>query len=170
MGESLALDYELSSCSWGHVLLASTEAGVCAVLPGENPESLERGFLSRFPRAQKGKVRWSGSVCSLFEGMVPTEPVPLAFLGTPFQNRVWSALGDIPRGETRSYREVAEKLGQPAATRAVAQACAANMIAVLVPCHRVISASGALGGYRWGPERKAELLRLEKEWGLTPGR
>ena len=163
MPEPPALVYEVSSCSWGHVLWAATDAGVCAVLPGEEAKSLERDFLSRFPWAQKTNVRWSLPVGCLWEGTFPATPIPLDFLGTTFQKRVWSALCDIPRGETRSYRELARTMGQPGAARAVAQACAANMIAVLVPCHRVIAAKGALGGYRWGPERKAHLLRLEKD-------
>jgi AraC family transcriptional regulator of adaptative response/methylated-DNA-[protein]-cysteine methyltransferase len=155
---------------FGRLLVGATDRGVCAVLLGDNDGRLVRDLAAQFPRAERTRVDegdlWlAGLVRRVAEQMRrPSLPdaIPLDLRGTAFQYRVWEALASIPAGETRSYSEVARQVGKPRAVRAVASACAANRVAVVVPCHRVIRTDGSLGGYRWGLPRKAALLAEER--------
>ncbi len=153
--------------SLGLLLVAATERGLCAVLLGATVQELQEDLRSRFPAAKE--IREDLTLARELEAILRTlyEPagagaLPLDLRATAFQARVWSALRAIPRGETRTYAQVAASLGQPTATRAVARACAENPLAVVVPCHRVVGSTGALTGYRWGLERKRAILDLEK--------
>lgn len=165
-GRDARIRFAVGQCSLGHILVAGTERGICEVRLGDDPQALVDELQNRFPRAEligddecfRETVR---SVVSLVEQPAAAADLPLDLQGTAFQRRVWQALLDIPAGTTESYAEVARRIGAPSATRAVAQACASNRIAVLIPCHRVVRMDGALGGYRWGVERKRELLDRE---------
>lgn len=167
-GEGLGIRWSLVDTALGQALVAVTERGVCAVLLGEDGESLAADLQNEFPRASlhrvdagrdeflAPRVRAVAEALSQGSGSVPVELV-----GTAFQRRVWEALMRIPAGETRSYAELAAALGMPRGARAVARACAGNRVAVLVPCHRIIRGDGSLGGYRWGLPRKQALLEAE---------
>ena len=149
--------------------MAATERGLCAVTLGDDAGTLEAALRREYPAAmverRDGELRgWAGAVVARIAGD-EAERLPLDVRGTAFQSRVWEALQRIPRGATRSYAEIARDLGQPSAARAVARACATNRLAVVIPCHRVVREDGGLGGYRWGVERKRELLRAEKAEG-----
>lgn len=151
----------------GSVLVAASSHGICFVALGDDQRSLERQLQATFPEAAPAETlapfaEWAAEIVRLLAGAAPTMELPLDPLGTPFQRLVWAELRRIPRGATRSYREIAERIGRPTAARAVAQACARNPIAVVVPCHRVVRDSGELGGYRWGVERKQALLDSER--------
>jgi AraC family transcriptional regulator, regulatory protein of adaptative response / methylated-DNA-[protein]-cysteine methyltransferase len=150
----------------GHVLVAATDRGLCSVTLGEDPEALEAGLRREYPAATVERCdeelrAWAGAVVARLAGD-QAERLPLDVRGTAFQWRVWEALQRIPRGVTRSYAEIARELGQPSAARAVAGACARNRLALVIPCHRVVREDGGLGGYRWGIERKRELLDRER--------
>lgn len=154
----------LSDLGW--MLLGATDRGICWLTFGSEPGAMLEELRAAFPRAYLHNAE--GRLYSWFEAvrdfiLLPREALalPVDIQGTAFQSRVWRALRDIPLGETRSYREVAARLGQPAAVRAVASACARNHVALLVPCHRVVGADGALAGYRWGVDRKRTLLERE---------
>ena len=158
------LRFAIGASSLGLVLVARTEAGVCAVLLGDSAEQLTRDLQRRFPRARL--LHGDGEplvarVVRLVEDPRPAHDLPLDLRGTAFQRRVWRALARIPAGRTASYADVARRIGAPAAARAVAQACGANALAVVIPCHRVVRADGALSGYRWGAQRKRALLERE---------
>ena len=161
-----AVRYILDRCALGRCLVAESERGVCAVLLGDNDTALEAELVQQFPHAERAGAddAFAGRVAqvirSLDDRRVPLS-LPLDIRGTAFQQRVWQALRAIPVGSTASYAEVAAAIGQPNAVRAVARACAANTLAIIVPCHRVIRSDGALSGYRWGAERKALLLQRE---------
>jgi AraC family transcriptional regulator, regulatory protein of adaptative response / methylated-DNA-[protein]-cysteine methyltransferase len=149
----------------GVVLVAATDRGLCAVSLGDDAAALEAALRREYPSAliegEDAALRgWAGSVVAALAGS-EAERAPLDVRGTTFQLRVWEALQRIPRGATRTYSEIARELGQPMAARAVARACASNRVAVVIPCHRVVREDGELGGYRWGMERKRELLRAE---------
>jgi AraC family transcriptional regulator, regulatory protein of adaptative response / methylated-DNA-[protein]-cysteine methyltransferase len=151
----------------GRLLIAFTEEGVCAVELGNSDATLERALRSDFSRAtiERAPARadaWVSAVVDRAHGRSSVGSIPLDVQGTAFQWKVWKALQRIPLGETRSYAEVARRIGKPTAVRAVASACARNPVAVIVPCHRVVTTAGQLGGYRWGPEFKARLLDLER--------
>jgi len=148
------------------VLVAATEIGLCSVLLGDDPESLQALLQKRFPRATM--IAEDAAFAALVAAVVATieEPahsvdLPLDIRGTSFQQRVWQALRDIRAGETVSYAELAARIGDPKAVRAVAGACAANTLAVAIPCHRVVRSDGAISGYRWGVARKREILDRE---------
>jgi len=152
--------------SLGPLLVAATARGICAIQFGDSAETLLADLRQRFPKAEliEGDAtfdRLVAEVVALVEQPRAGHGLPLDIRGTAFQERVWRALRAIPVGRTASYAEVAEAIGQPSASRGVAQACAANPVAVAVPCHRVVRSDGALSGYRWGVERKAELLKRE---------
>jgi AraC family transcriptional regulator of adaptative response/methylated-DNA-[protein]-cysteine methyltransferase len=151
----------------GRMLVGVTERGVCAVSFGDTDAGLEDALRRDFPRAEVvpgGPVHrdWIERIVQQLRGERSTADVPLDVHGTAFQWKVWKSLQDIPSGRTRSYSEVAAAIGRPKATRAVARACASNHVAVLIPCHRVVREDGALGGYRWGLDRKRRLLEVER--------
>ena len=155
------------------MLVATTEKGIWATIAfGEDDAEVTDVLKQRFPRAElvvakDGGDGWLAEAVEFIASQMGEHPLaatfPVDVRATAFQQRVWKALQEIPRGETRSYSELATELGSPTATRAVAGACAANPIAVIVPCHRVIGKSGSLTGYRWGVERKRQLLEAEKK-------
>ena len=165
-GKGETIRFAIGQSSLGGLLVASTDAGVCAVLLGDDPQELLEDLQRRFPKAELvgGDRDFEQMVAQVAGHMErPGEPwkLPLDIRGTSFQLRVWKALQEIPPGRTVTYAEIAEKLGEPKAVRAVAGACAANKIAVAIPCHRVVRTDGGLSGYRWGVERKRELLERE---------
>ncbi|AVE76322.1 bifunctional DNA-binding transcriptional regulator/O6-methylguanine-DNA methyltransferase Ada [Klebsiella michiganensis] len=150
----------------GRCLVAESGRGVCAVLPGEDDALLYAELASLFPNARlhPGDEIFRQRVAQVFSNLDDhRQPfsLPLDLRGTAFQLQVWQALRQIPAGETRSYRQVAQSIGRPRAVRAVASACAANKLALVIPCHRVVREDGALSGYRWGTARKALLLARE---------
>lgn len=160
------IGFDISDSSLGLVLVAATEKGICAILLGDDREALERDLQARFPesRLTNGDPRvelWMKQVVDFVEAPRKSFDLPLDMAGTPFQRRVWQALSKIPPGRTVSYTEVAAKMGSPKAVRAVARACAANALAVVIPCHRVVRGDGSLSGYRWGVERKRALISRE---------
>jgi len=160
--------YAVAPCTLGKVLVAATRKGVCAIEFGEAERELVKRLRERFPKAQfePGDAEfndWVGRVLAYLDQPQGALDLPLDVRGTVFQHRVWRALRDIPAGQTASYAEIARRIGQPKAHRAVAHACAANQVAVAIPCHRVVRGDGNLAGYRWGVERKAALLRREDE-------
>lgn len=165
-GAGAAIRFAVGECSLGSILVAATERGVCAILLGDDPEALLRDLQDRFPRAALlgGEAGFEATVAAavgLVEAPGRALSLPLDIGGTAFQQRVWDALRAIPPGRTASYTAVAAAIGRPAAMRAVAQACAANPLAVAIPCHRVVRSDGALSGYRWGIARKRALLDRE---------
>ncbi len=167
-GERIA--YTLADSSLGRLLVATTARGVCLVVFGESDAELVAEARRRFPRATLEPAagehsEWVAAVVRLVDAPAETRraaAVPLDTRGTVFQQQVWSALREIPAGQTVTYAQLASAIGRPTATRAVAQACGANPTAVVVPCHRVIGADGRLTGYRWGVERKRALLERER--------
>ena len=160
--------FAVGECSLGSILVATTERGVCAVLLGDEPDKLIADLTKRFSKAQliggdAGFEDIAAKVIAVVESPKRGHTLPLDVGGTAFQQRVWKALGTIPTGQTWTYSDVAEAIGSPSSVRAVASACGANSIAVLIPCHRVVRKGGGLSGYRWGVERKRALLELESE-------
>jgi AraC family transcriptional regulator, regulatory protein of adaptative response / methylated-DNA-[protein]-cysteine methyltransferase len=167
-GAGEVIRYAFGKSSLGTVLVAATEKGICAIQLGTDPAELLEELGERFPKAElligdEAFDRLVTETVSLMENPSNGFRLPLHVRGTAFQLRVWNALRDIKPGETLSYRELAARAGAPAAVRAAASACAANKIAVAIPCHRVVRASGALSGYRWGVDRKAALLERERQ-------
>lgn len=167
-GTDTVIRFAVGECSLGAILVASTDKGVCAILLGDDAEILVHDLQDRFPRADliggdKEFEQIVAQVVGFIETPVLGLDLPLDVRGTVFQQRVWQALRDIPVGSTASYTEIAARIGSPKAVRAVAQACAANAIAVAIPCHRVVRSDGALSGYRWGVERKRALLQRETD-------
>jgi AraC family transcriptional regulator of adaptative response/methylated-DNA-[protein]-cysteine methyltransferase len=163
---ALEIRFAIRETSLGLILVAQSDRGVCAVLFGEDRDNLQRDLQTRFPGAQltDGDAdldALAATVVGCVESPVQCLEVPLDLRGTSFQQAVWQALREIPAGRTMSYTEIARRIGQPQAVRAVAQACAANALAVVVPCHRVVKSDGSLSGYRWGVERKRALLQRE---------
>lgn len=164
--EGLEISYVVASSPLGHVLVAGTAKGVCAVKLGADASALERELCAEFPGAslkldRKRTAGWVQAILERLDGSATPLDLPLDVRGTAFQWRVWQALRNIPFGETRSYEEIARTIGQPRAVRAVARACAANPVALVVPCHRAVPKRGGSGGYRWGPQRKRRLLDME---------
>jgi AraC family transcriptional regulator of adaptative response/methylated-DNA-[protein]-cysteine methyltransferase len=167
-GADTAMRFAVGECSLGSILVAASSRGVCAILLGDDPEALKRDLHDQFPRARLigGNEEFEQLVARVV-GFVEAPNVgldlPLDVRGTAFQQRVWRALRKIPVGSTVSYAELARRIGEPGAVRAVARACAANTLAVAIPCHRVVRTDGGLSGYRWGVERKRALLRKEAQ-------
>jgi AraC family transcriptional regulator, regulatory protein of adaptative response / methylated-DNA-[protein]-cysteine methyltransferase len=162
--------YTIASSPLGRMLIAATDKGICAIQFADDDEQLQQGLMREFPFATRRRddpamAEWRVNLTRLMEGGKTNPSLPLDIRATAFQRRVWEALQRIPRGETRSYSAMAKKIGMPNATRAVARACATNPVAVAIPCHRVVRQDGELGGYRWGVERKEQLLAMEKEAG-----
>ncbi len=164
--EGEIIRFAIGECSLGAILVASSENGVCCITLGDDPEILLVGLQDRFRNAELvGGDKDFEQLVAIVVGFVETPhlnlALPLDVRGTAFQQRVWQALREIPAGSTASYSQVAAKIGCPKAVRAVAGACAANRIAVAIPCHRVVRHDGNLSGYRWGVERKRLLLQRE---------
>jgi AraC family transcriptional regulator of adaptative response/methylated-DNA-[protein]-cysteine methyltransferase len=158
--------HDFGNSSLGTVLVAATEKGICALLIGDDPAELAAELQRRFPDARltggdESLHRLLDRAVSHVEDPKQAWDPPLDLRGTPFQQRVWKELRKIPAGSTGSYSGIAEKIRSPGAVRAVAGACAANHVAVAVPCHRVLRSDGGLSGYRWGVERKRALLDRE---------
>jgi len=158
------VDYSVSDCSLGSVLVASSARGVCAVLLGASAAVLKRDLQERFPHAQLLETVATDvhkKVVDFVDAPRGKFDVVLDAHGTDFQRKVWRALREIPSGATVSYLDIANRIGSPKSVRAVAAACAANPIAIAIPCHRVVRSDGGLSGYRWGIERKRALLARE---------
>jgi AraC family transcriptional regulator of adaptative response/methylated-DNA-[protein]-cysteine methyltransferase len=162
-----------AACTLGAILVAVTHEGICAILLGDDGDALVRDLQRRFPQAPELQsealadldlaAALAGAI-ALAEAPHASLALPLAIGGTPFQRRVWQALRQIPAGHTVSYAELAAIVGVPSGARAVASACAANVLALAIPCHRVLRSDGALSGYRWGVQRKQALLEREAAW------
>lgn len=164
---TLSVVYTIAPCPLGYLLVAATGQGICAVHMGDSEEQLNALLAEDFPAAQRqpdhdALRRWSAVLIAYLNGQQRELDLPLNVAGTGFQRRVWRALQAIPYGATRTYTQLADALGQPAAPRAVASACAANPVALVIPCHRVLRKDGSLRGYRWGLARKDALLTLER--------
>lgn len=165
-GERVTIRFAICQCSLGVILVAASVSGICAVLLGDDPDFLARDLQDRFPKAELigGDTEFEQMVAKVV-GFVEAPKLgldlPLDVRGTAFQQRVWQALRDIPVGQTASYSDIAQRIGAPQAVRAVAGACAANTLAVAIPCHRVVRTDGSLSGYRWGVDRKRALLERE---------
>jgi AraC family transcriptional regulator, regulatory protein of adaptative response / methylated-DNA-[protein]-cysteine methyltransferase len=158
--------YAVGKSSLGSVLVAEGTGGICAILLGDDADTVVSELRQRFPGARlraggRGFDKLVARAVEVVEGRAPGGELPLDPRGTAFQRRVWQALQRIPRGATASYADIAARIGAPAAVRAVAQACAANPLAVAIPCHRVVRRDGGLSGYRWGEARKRTLLARE---------
>ncbi|MFO1125464.1 MAG: bifunctional DNA-binding transcriptional regulator/O6-methylguanine-DNA methyltransferase Ada [Methylocystis sp.] len=165
---SETIRFAIGQSSLGAVLVAASAKGVCAISLGDDPEELLRDLQNRFPHAtligaDEAFERYVAAAIGMVERPQSRFELPLDMRGTAFQQRVWAALREIPAGKTASYAEIARRIGAPKATRAVAQACAANPVSVAVPCHRVVRSDGTLSGYYWGVERKRELLQRERK-------
>ncbi|MBB6577026.1 AraC family transcriptional regulator of adaptative response/methylated-DNA-[protein]-cysteine methyltransferase [Comamonas odontotermitis] len=167
-GAAQHIRFGVGECSLGPILVAATEQGICAILLGDDADALVQELQQRFPKAQLAGgdaafERWMAQVIGFVDEPTRGLALPLDVRGTAFQQQVWQALRRIPVGSTVSYSELARTLGMPQASRAVAGACAANAIAVAIPCHRVVRSDGEISGYRWGVDRKRALLRHEAE-------
>jgi len=165
-GAGTAIRFAVGQCSLGAILVAQSQRGICAILLGDDPEALVRDLQDQFPLARliggdAGFEQLVAQVVGFVEAPAIGLNLPLDVRGTAFQERVWQALREIPPGRTASYAEIAQRIGAPRAVRAVAQACGANRLAVAIPCHRVIRRDGDVSGYRWGVDRKRELLKRE---------
>lgn len=173
-GRDERLHFAVAQTSLGALLAASSQKGVVAILLGDEPDALVRNLQDRFPRAELvGADADYEALIAQVVGFVEAPrlglDLPLDIRGTAFQQRVWQALLAIPPGETATYTQIAARIGQPAAVRAVASACAANPLAVVVPCHRVVRTDGSLSGYAWGVARKRTLLSREAAAAELPG-
>jgi AraC family transcriptional regulator of adaptative response/methylated-DNA-[protein]-cysteine methyltransferase len=173
-GEGARINFAIVDSPLGYILVAATSRGICRISIGSEKRELSADLTREFPRAEitrdeKRIAPLARKVIGLLEGKLPHRDLPIDVRATAFQWNVWRLLMEIPHGETRSYGEVAKSLGRPTAARAVARACASNPVALAIPCHRVIAGDGGLGGYRWGVERKREILDREKT-GVSPSR
>lgn len=169
-GARARIAFAIAQCSLGALLVARSQRGLCAIALGDDPDVLLRELQDRFPRAELvgGDAAFEqlvAQVVGLIEAPRLGLDLPLDIRGTAFQQRVWDALRKVPAGETVSYAEIAARIGSPRAVRAVAQACAANVLAVAIPCHRVVRSDGGVSGYRWGVARKQALLERERGGG-----
>ncbi|PRW89688.1 bifunctional DNA-binding transcriptional regulator/O6-methylguanine-DNA methyltransferase Ada [Pseudomonas simiae] len=166
-GTNTAILFAVGQCTLGPILVAQSARGVCAILLGDDPDQLVRDLQDQFPKAElvgadQRFEQCVAQVVGFIEAPALGLDLPLDLRGTAFQERVWQALRDIPPGSTASYAQVAARIGAPKSFRAVAQACGANSLAVAIPCHRVVRSNGDLSGYRWGVERKQQLLAREQ--------
>ncbi|MSR02601.1 MAG: methylated-DNA--[protein]-cysteine S-methyltransferase [Gemmatimonadetes bacterium] len=170
-GSGIEIRFTITDSPYGRLLTAVTDWGVCAVLLGPDDPTLVSNLAAEFPNAARNRVDdgadgWLTDlvtkVAAQLRGELPAGPLPVDLIGTAFQQRVWRALTEVPRGRTQSYRDIAVAIGQPKAVRAVAGAIARNRIAVVVPCHRIIRDDGSVGGYRWGVPTKRQILASEK--------
>ncbi len=168
-GAGMTIFYSAVPCPLGFLLVAVTERGICKLSLGDGPATLTADLEAEFDRAERipddeGVGYWVQRIIAYLEGWQPNLNLPLDLRATAFQLKVWGELQAIPVGETRSYSEVAAAIGQPTASRAVANACARNPVALVIPCHRIIRADKRLGGYRWGIERKRAILERERQY------
>ena len=159
--------FSTGTCVLGRVLVATSERGVCAILLGEHADDLAREVRKVFPRAQRQDDDPALAALVAKVAELVAEPgrgidFPLDLRGNGFEQRVWNALREIPAGARRTYGEIAAHIGEPKAAKEVGEACGANVLAVAVPCHRVVRKDGGLAGYRWGVHRKRALLQLER--------
>jgi len=167
-GKGQSIAYITFHSPLGCILLASTGRGLCSVKIGDTAEALVKTLSAEFSEAdlrQDGKALKTekDQVLAFLSGDVTLAKLPLDIRGTVFQQRVWTALRQIPRGETRTYKDIASAIGAPKAVRAVGSACGANPVALVIPCHRALRTDGGLGGYAWGLERKQKLLKIERK-------
>lgn len=167
-GRGMQIDYTTFASPLGWILIAATEHGLCAVKLGDQPDALARLLAAEFSEAtlrqdQRGLKEARAQVLGFLSGDATLGKLPLDIRGTVFQQRVWSALRKIPRGQTRTYKDIAAQIGAPAAVRAVGSACGANPVALVIPCHRAVRTDGGMGGYAWGLERKVKLLGIERK-------
>ncbi|MDR6946851.1 AraC family transcriptional regulator of adaptative response/methylated-DNA-[protein]-cysteine methyltransferase [Pseudomonas sp. 2957] len=165
-GQNNDIRFAVGQCSLGAILVAQSERGICAILLGDDPHQLVCNLQDQFRKANligadREFEQLIASVVGFVEAPATGLKLPLDIRGTAFQERVWQALREIPPGSTASYAEIAQRIGAPTSMRAVAQACGANRLAVAIPCHRVVRSDGNLSGYRWGVERKRQLLERE---------
>ncbi len=165
-GKGLAITYTTFPSPLGCILLASTGQGLCSVKLGDRPEALARMLAAEFSEAEltedhRAMKDAKERVEDFLAGDATLTRLPLDIRGTVFQQRVWAELRQIPRGETRTYKQIAAAIGAPKAVRAVGSACGANPVALVIPCHRALRTDGGLGGYAWGIKRKSALLQLE---------
>ena len=161
------ITYTIADSTLGRVLVAATDRGVCAVAMGASDSELTRHLSDEYPAARldtsaRGFSTWTSEILARIEGRKAQSDLPIDVQATAFQWQVWHALAAIPRGETRTYGEIARAIGRPRAMRAVGRACATNPVAVAIPCHRAVGSSGGMTGYRWGVERKKALLARER--------
>jgi AraC family transcriptional regulator of adaptative response/methylated-DNA-[protein]-cysteine methyltransferase len=165
-GLATEIIYSIINCNLGYLLVATTDRGICAVKISDRQQNLIQTLTQEFSRAtiihnDLNCKDWLESILNLIAGKEADSDLPLDIRGTSFQQQVWQELQKIPYGETRTYREIANNLGKPKATRAIGNACGANPVAIIIPCHRVVRSDGSLGGYRWGIECKQKLLDRE---------
>ena len=170
-GSGVRIRYSIAETPVGRLLLAATASGICSIQFGNSDSALESALRTEYPQAEivrtdKQLTGWVRAIRERISGE-STGSLPLDIRATAFQRMVWEELRAIPSGATRSYGEIAKRIGQPRAARAVARACATNPVAVAIPCHRVVREDGALGGYRWGVQRKQKLLALEKKGSVS---
>lgn len=169
-GGGIRIRHTIVACSLGFLLVAATDKGMCAIRFADDSNTLQKELRNDYPLAELISAdalftRWVNIIVDLVEQGLPTNrELPLDIQGTAFQRRVFEELQRIPGGETASYTDMAERIGDARAARAVARACASNPLAVLVPCHRVVRKDGSLGGYQWGVGRKKKLLEREGKW------
>jgi O-6-methylguanine DNA methyltransferase len=160
--------YALGQSSLGRFVVGRRQAGICCIVWGEDEAALQAQLAAAFPGAARhedgrGLAGELAQVTALIDRGQVDAPMDFDVAGTPFQQQVWQSLCRIPAGQTRSYKQVAQALGQPDAARAVAGACAANVLALAIPCHRVLRSDGTVSGYRWGVDRKRALLARERQ-------
>jgi AraC family transcriptional regulator of adaptative response/methylated-DNA-[protein]-cysteine methyltransferase len=165
------IHFDIGSSALGSVLVAINQKSICAILMGDSPQAVMRELRDKFPAAQLSQdaqrlAHALPQVIELVAGRRAAIELPLAPAGTEFQQRVWRALCEIPAGTTASYTDIARRIRAPKSFRAVAQACGANPLALVIPCHRVVRSDGGLSGYRWGVARKRALLEIEREQAL----
>jgi AraC family transcriptional regulator, regulatory protein of adaptative response / methylated-DNA-[protein]-cysteine methyltransferase len=163
-GKGATIHYSIAPSELGLLLTAATERGLCAVRFGDNEQKLVAELTKEFPEAElinDKKSKWTNVVNDAIHGAKRKDQLPLDIQASAFEWKVWNYLRTLPAGVTNTYGEVASAIGQPTASRAVARACAANPVAVVIPCHRVVPAAGGVGGYRWGSARKQRILKLE---------
>jgi AraC family transcriptional regulator of adaptative response/methylated-DNA-[protein]-cysteine methyltransferase len=166
-GKGMKINFTVLKCSLGELLVAANEKGICSVAFGDDADALETNIRQEFPAARitredKYLSVYTAAILENMAGARKLLHLPVDLQATVFQTRVWTGIRKIPYGETRSYKEIAENLGNAKAVRAVARACASNPVALVTPCHRVVGANGNLSGYRWGAERKKAILEKEK--------
>ena len=163
----MRINFTIVDSSLGSLLVGATQQGICAVSLGDSDAVMKTAFLAQYPAANihlddAGLSQWIDNINNYINGQEFTLNLPLDIRGTDFQWQVWQALQTIPYGNTRTYKEIAQTIGYPKGARAVGQACGANPVALIIPCHRVVGKNKSLGGYRWGGERKKTLLAMEE--------